>query len=204
MLLRSTGQQEDVFLIVTLVARKLLKEKHEAPLIIIFCVSVLKANFVFFLCSPCYNFSVLAASTTGHWSCQNGIFHLHMHKMRWWPSVPNPHLQNQPRATGQTSSDQSAQSSCQKNWKGGGHSFLMLLCASAPSTSIAVWQSWAALWGKDVDQRWTLRWRSSPKLWMCRCETAKPAGNYFLHHRHAAGLCFFPIFRRVLLQEMGH
>lgn len=40
--------------------------------------------------------------------------------------------------TGQTPSDPSVQSCCQRNWKGGGYSSLTLLCASAPSTSIAV------------------------------------------------------------------
>lgn len=130
----------------------------------------------FFPCSLHYDFSVVAASTAGHWWCQNGIFHLRVQEVRWWPSALNPYLQNQPRDTGQTPSDPSVQLCCQRNWKRGGHSFLTLLCASAPSTSIAVWQSRAALWGEDGDQRWTLQCRSSLKLWIRQCETAKPAG----------------------------
>lgn len=62
----STGYQEDVFLIVIFVARKLLKEKHKAPLHIIFHIPILKANLAFLIYSPLDVFSVLAASTTGH------------------------------------------------------------------------------------------------------------------------------------------
>lgn len=91
--------------------------------------------------------------------------------MRWWPSVLNPYLQNQPRDTEQTPSDPFVQSCCQRNWEGDGQFSYSSLCISTINQ-----HRWAALWGEDVDQRWALQWRSSLKMGIYQCETTKPAG----------------------------